>query len=259
MAILDGSGPCAICTGTDVHCATKRRRKRLPLFHEECAEQAYAWTHFGFEEWACLYPAGLSGLAPTCYLCGEAPTYVVEHVLPRSRGGADEWSNVGGACNRCNLRKSNRILDFTAEQKERFAVQQASFRRAYERALKTPDALLVADATAGSWLDGFDDSDPEMTDGAAPWIAHGAMLELVSNLAHWEVAAWNRAGGIPAQRGLRAVALDAAPLVAEADGLDGLVFPAALDIAIDEGEHIPFDATGAQTAWLKRAFSADPT
>jgi 5-methylcytosine-specific restriction endonuclease McrA len=34
-----------------------------------------------------------------------------DHVLPRSRGGADEWDNVVAACRRCNHFKSNRLLD----------------------------------------------------------------------------------------------------------------------------------------------------
>jgi hypothetical protein len=32
-----------------------------------------------------------------------------DHVLPRSRGGSDEWDNVVAACRRCNHRKGNRL------------------------------------------------------------------------------------------------------------------------------------------------------
>jgi hypothetical protein len=32
----------------------------------------------------------------------------VDHVLPRSRGGADTWENVTTACLSCNVRKGNR-------------------------------------------------------------------------------------------------------------------------------------------------------
>jgi 5-methylcytosine-specific restriction endonuclease McrA len=40
----------------------------------------------------------------TCQYCG-VPAENVDHVMPRSRGGAHEWENVVAACRRCNSRK----------------------------------------------------------------------------------------------------------------------------------------------------------
>ena len=34
----------------------------------------------------------------------------VDHVVPKSRGGAHEWSNVVAACSACNSRKGDRLL-----------------------------------------------------------------------------------------------------------------------------------------------------
>jgi hypothetical protein len=34
-----------------------------------------------------------------------------EHVVPRSRGGKDEWENLGAACRKCNLEKGNNMPD----------------------------------------------------------------------------------------------------------------------------------------------------
>ncbi len=48
----------------------------------------------------------------TCQYCnrrGERLT--VDHIVPRSRGGATTWINVVAACLRCNLRKGNRLPD----------------------------------------------------------------------------------------------------------------------------------------------------
>lgn len=43
----------------------------------------------------------------TCMYCGgRAET--VDHVIPRSRGGALTWDNAVAACQRCNHRKANR-------------------------------------------------------------------------------------------------------------------------------------------------------
>jgi 5-methylcytosine-specific restriction endonuclease McrA len=44
----------------------------------------------------------------TCQYCG-APAETVDHVVPRSRGGAHDWENVVAACRRCNGKKQNRL------------------------------------------------------------------------------------------------------------------------------------------------------
>ncbi|QEY32199.1 HNH endonuclease [Synechococcus sp. RSCCF101] len=43
-----------------------------------------------------------------CQYCGVSEPLSIDHVLPRSRGGADVWENVVTACLRCNVRKGNR-------------------------------------------------------------------------------------------------------------------------------------------------------
>lgn len=55
---------------------------------------------------------------PWCWICGgtkleiEGETWVVDHVIPLSRGGADERHNMRKAHgNTCNAWKSDRILD----------------------------------------------------------------------------------------------------------------------------------------------------
>jgi 5-methylcytosine-specific restriction endonuclease McrA len=44
-----------------------------------------------------------------CVYCG-APATSVDHVIPRSRGGAHAWENVVSACRRCNHVKADRPL-----------------------------------------------------------------------------------------------------------------------------------------------------
>ena len=44
-----------------------------------------------------------------CMYCGSAREPLsIDHVLPRSRGGADSWDNVTTACLSCNVRKGSR-------------------------------------------------------------------------------------------------------------------------------------------------------
>ncbi len=47
-----------------------------------------------------------------CLYCGRvyaASSLTRDHVVPKSRGGHDEWENVVSACRRCNHHKSNRL------------------------------------------------------------------------------------------------------------------------------------------------------
>ncbi len=56
----------------------------------------------------------------TCIYCGVMPgnsvhgqvlvkkDFTVDHILPRSRGGKDTWTNTGCACYTCNHRKGDR-------------------------------------------------------------------------------------------------------------------------------------------------------
>jgi len=52
----------------------------------------------------------------TCQYCGRGASALKrgerltrDHVLPRSRGGADTWENVVAACSSCNHRKADRL------------------------------------------------------------------------------------------------------------------------------------------------------
>ncbi len=53
----------------------------------------------------------------TCQYCAErfpANELTFDHVMPRSRGGLTEWSNVVAACAPCNLKKANRTPEEAA-------------------------------------------------------------------------------------------------------------------------------------------------
>lgn len=47
--------------------------------------------------------------AHACVYCGNRAD-TIDHVRPRSRGGAHIWTNVVAACARCNHRKGDRLL-----------------------------------------------------------------------------------------------------------------------------------------------------
>lgn len=47
-----------------------------------------------------------------CGLCGALPGEVqaVDHIVPRSRGGASNWENYSALCRACNSAKNNLSL-----------------------------------------------------------------------------------------------------------------------------------------------------
>jgi 5-methylcytosine-specific restriction endonuclease McrA len=45
----------------------------------------------------------------TCQYCGNNGT-TIDHIVPRSRGGCHEWTNVTLACSPCNFKKGDRLL-----------------------------------------------------------------------------------------------------------------------------------------------------
>ena len=48
----------------------------------------------------------------TCQYCGDRAE-TLDHVVPRSRGGAHSWENVVAACRPCNVAKADRLLGDT--------------------------------------------------------------------------------------------------------------------------------------------------
>ncbi len=50
----------------------------------------------------------------TCQYCGAQPgagSITIDHIQPRSQGGATTWTNCVAACGRCNSRKGDRTPD----------------------------------------------------------------------------------------------------------------------------------------------------
>ena len=47
-----------------------------------------------------------------CQYCGRSAESV-DHIVPRSKGGLHEWSNVVACCKKCNLIKADKLLHQT--------------------------------------------------------------------------------------------------------------------------------------------------
>lgn len=63
------------------------------------------WRHSRGPAWS--RPGVLARDGRHCGYCGKTAS-TIDHVLPRSRGGANSWENTVAACGRCNNRKGDR-------------------------------------------------------------------------------------------------------------------------------------------------------
>jgi 5-methylcytosine-specific restriction endonuclease McrA len=45
----------------------------------------------------------------TCQYCGSRSNLTVDHVIPRSKGGTSEWTNIVASCAPCNRRKGDHL------------------------------------------------------------------------------------------------------------------------------------------------------
>ena len=43
-----------------------------------------------------------------CVYCGSNRFLTIDHVIPKSRGGSNDWTNLVTCCNKCNVYKSDR-------------------------------------------------------------------------------------------------------------------------------------------------------
>ena len=67
---------------------------------------------FGAKEMATL----LEIYGNKCLCCCEIGNIEADHVIPLSKGGSNDISNRQPLCPKCNLRKSNKIIDYRMEQ-----------------------------------------------------------------------------------------------------------------------------------------------
>ena len=59
------------------------------------------------DDWSCIYCGVNLGEHRHGRLYGKGD-FTLDHLIPRSRGGANTWGNTACACYRCNHRKANR-------------------------------------------------------------------------------------------------------------------------------------------------------
>ena len=57
-----------------------------------------------------------------CVYCGSHKNLTLDHVIPKSRGGSNTWTNLVTSCQKCNLKKA----DKTPEE-ARMKLRQAPF------------------------------------------------------------------------------------------------------------------------------------
>lgn len=48
-----------------------------------------------------------------CLYCGSKDSLTLDHVIPRSKGGSNSWTNLVTCCMKCNVNKGDRLLEET--------------------------------------------------------------------------------------------------------------------------------------------------
>jgi len=48
-----------------------------------------------------------------CGYCGSSRNLTIDHIVPRSKGGDNSWTNLVTCCNRCNNEKDSKTLEET--------------------------------------------------------------------------------------------------------------------------------------------------
>lgn len=55
-----------------------------------------------------------------CVYCGSEEDLTIDHIIPKSRGGSNDISNLAAACHRCNCEKGAKPVDeFMSQLKDR--------------------------------------------------------------------------------------------------------------------------------------------
>lgn len=156
--------------------------------HDDCTHLALRWAVEG--RYDIEYVATVvRRLAPNCYLCADAPSEHAEHVIAHTRAGTDLWTNIGGACARCNTSKGNRDHILSDEQQSRLDVHQRAFRDAFDRV--KPALIIDALATrskrkAFPTSDPYADQDHTLLDMALLFDCSGASIE---QMTEWMISA----------------------------------------------------------------------
>ena len=73
--------------------------------------RAYRWNHRAVSDGSTVSAEQISqrfrAFGDKCWMCGSDQDLTVDHVKPRSKGGAHLASNIRPACGSCNSRKGN--------------------------------------------------------------------------------------------------------------------------------------------------------
>jgi hypothetical protein len=133
-----------------------------------------------------------------CYLCGEMPeSREVEHVHPLSKDGEDCLSNIGLACQPCNLRKGARVIEVLGDSLDRLKSQQATFLRCYRTAQEHLPAAFRQTVTELLWeTHGFDEEPIEPGELSVDDVAE-AIVEALDRMPFWLVMDQPEDGSIP--------------------------------------------------------------
>lgn len=87
---------------------SKNPSKYVAYTHKRMALKRKNGGAFTREEWGNL----CAQYGHRCLCCGEQKKLTVDHVIPVSKGGTNDISNLQPLCQSCNTRKRDKIIDY---------------------------------------------------------------------------------------------------------------------------------------------------
>jgi len=82
-------------------CPTHGKKKAWEIGRASSSARGYG------HEWRKL-AATIIARDPICMVCRLRPSVQADHIVPKSRGGTDDPSNLRGVCKQCHSTKSGR-------------------------------------------------------------------------------------------------------------------------------------------------------
>lgn len=82
--------------------------KLQEILHKRYAREKNADGEFTYEEWEAL----CAKYDYCCLSCGKQAPLTVDHIIPLSKGGSNDISNIQPLCKPCNSKKGTKIIDY---------------------------------------------------------------------------------------------------------------------------------------------------
>jgi len=91
-----------------------------------------------------------------CLKCGSTDDLTVDHVIPKSKGGGNNWKNLQTLCSECNQEKAELVIDYRSRERTLIVRHGCSLCKDKEGFLR----ILMTRAFCINCIEAMDKSEP---------------------------------------------------------------------------------------------------